>query len=256
MPFDPVSYAMGAKSGSGGGGLPTPTAADLGAGLTVQATPVPGAVVVPEQTTNYVEDIDGYLLTNVNAELFVAGAKVFATIDNESVIATVEENEDFIYAEWLTENAEYTIHYDKYYEVFSAYTTLYPLPETITVSCNLAVNSYSWAVDPYGGSDVVIKIDRSIAESNLSDGELHLIRGDFAECVNRMQSELPLRILVFTNSRGENDFVYTKNYPVFSDGYANYGDCVRISVLYPAGNSGVFKTIYLTESGLSLVAPG
>ena len=238
-------------NGSGGGGLPTPTAADVGAGLTVQATPVPGAVVVPEQTAAWSDDVGGFLLTNVNAELFVAGARVFATIGDESAIATVEEDEDFISVGWNTENVGYSIDYNKYNEVFSAFTELDPPPETITVSCNLAVDSYAWAVDPYAGYDVVVMLDAQISSQSLTDAGLHLVKGSYADCVAIMASKKPISALVYYSYAA--DTYVNATYPSVVHGYWNYGDYVWLIV-----NDGrsTTKSIYLTESGLTLVAPG
>lgn len=258
-----------------GGGLPTPTAADVGAGLTVQATPVPGAVVVPEQAAAWDNYWEAYMLTNGNAALFVAGAKVVVTVDNFPRVLTVEENEDCLYATTELENGDIGILYDKGEEFFYVYDVYRdPMPETVTVSCYLVDYTYSWAVDPYAGYDVVIKLDVGNNASSLNDSKLHLMKGSYADAMAKAGRGQPISAFVYSIDIVDEATYYNQFHilEIYAD--TGYHDAVEIRIgssswlsnfVRNAENTGSVQLhnatttapipLYLTESGLSVLPP-
>ena len=71
----------GGSSAVSGSALPAVTSADVGAGLAVIKKNATGAVIVPEQTTTYDEELEYFPLTNTDASLFVEGVPVLLTVD-------------------------------------------------------------------------------------------------------------------------------------------------------------------------------
>lgn len=264
-------------NGSGGGGLPTPTAADVGAGLTVQAVHTPGAVVVPEQTAAWSDDADGFLLTNVNASLFTAGATVLVTVNGEGGVATVVDEGRFLKAEPDEAVGEvgWGIYYDSDLDVFTAWPVdLDPFPETVTASCNLAVDAYTWAVDPYAGYDVVIKLDVGDNASSLDDSKLHLVKGSYADAIAKAGRGQPISAFVYSIINYEGETYYRQFHVLEMYADIGYHDAVEISIgtspllgslVRNADNSGSVQLynattivpikLYLTESGLSVLPP-
>ena len=80
------------SGGGGGGGLPTPTTE--GAALVVGSVADPSVVILPEQTVEIEEGEIYYLPTGGDPTLFVAGAKVCITVNNESLIGIVKDDDD------------------------------------------------------------------------------------------------------------------------------------------------------------------
>lgn len=79
-----LGYSLG-KSGSGGG-LPTPTASDVGKTMMVQ--PVGGSVIAPMQSC--VPDDEGVIsISNFNTSLFTVGTTVIAEWNGEKMVGTV-----------------------------------------------------------------------------------------------------------------------------------------------------------------------
>ena len=75
-----------AENGGGGGGLPTPTASDVGKTMMVQ--PVGGTVIAPMQSC--VPDDEGVItISNFNTSLFTVGTTVIAEWNGEKMVGTV-----------------------------------------------------------------------------------------------------------------------------------------------------------------------
>ena len=144
--MDMLSYIMGAKSG--GGGLPTPTASDAGSTMTVQAVPVDGAVIAPEQTVEYDVEADRYnALTDVDLSLYVEGATVKLTIGNKAGVGELTDNGGYL--EVGFEDDEYGIWKDPELPVLYVWDNIAD-GNPITVKCNLVSYSYQWVVTPSG----------------------------------------------------------------------------------------------------------
>ena len=131
---DVIMAGVFAGGGSGGGGgLPTPTATDVGKTLVVKEIPVPGAVIVPEQTLNCVtpegEEYAVAVVTDVDASLIAYSDAMLFTFD-DTVVETQtiqmdigdfeeygfaiqfvwdEEENKFVYFLYAAEAGEHTI---------------------------------------------------------------------------------------------------------------------------------------------------
>lgn len=239
-----------AMGGSGGGSsLPAVTSADNGKGLSVQGTPVAGAVIVPEQTAAYDDYSESWLLTNCNTELFTEDATVLLTIDDHSEVCTVFAEDGHITATFSDGSGGIG------YNNGDMYAWATDGPDTLSVSCTLASYTYGWAVDPYMGYDVVVRMDKDRAANDLTDDDLHLLRGSFQDCVAKIDAALPIRACVYSHRTGANNFASVENYTVSVNGHHDYGDDVALYVTGGGGEYDSITNIYLTESGLSLTRP-
>lgn len=233
--IDPKYYDTGVHAAS---------AENEGQALVSTKKYVKGAVIVPEQT---VTTDDGYGEASLSGVITPSiGDIVIITVNDVEAVTTVYEEGDALYTDFLNDEEEGgAVDYTN--------NKLWGMPETTyTVSVYVAEPVYSWEPDPYVGYDVVIKLDNSI--ESVTDNGLHLIKGSFSKCLERMNSVLPLNVCVFFQSFGSGGYVQTSTYLVDIYGYYNYGDQIEIRVHSLGSGIASIRTIYLTESGLSLTS--
>lgn len=306
MDFDPVSYMMGQKAAGGGGGggsstlagltdvdisnptdgqtliynatsekwengaggLPAPTAADVGKVMSVVATPVPGAVIVPEQTAVQIEGEPVYMFTDGEESLFTPGTMVIINVDIPNgpsfmAISLIESSEEMPVA--LGTDAvtgePIMLGFPPDMPVGTGVIILPGLspegaPSTVTVSCSVAAYTYSWQPEPYIGYDVVVKLDDIIVSASLSDSDLHLMKGSVEECERKMLTGQPITALVYYNSMNDGSAgqfdVSFETYTTETRSTLSYGNYVVLTIKASSNNT---KRIYLTESGLTLIQP-
>lgn len=277
-PTDGQTLVYNSTSGkweNGAGGLPAPTAADVDKVMSVVATPVPGAVIVPEQTATYMSGAmpPSYLFPNDGYEsIFKPGTMVIVNVDipngpNLMAISVVIASES-------TGGIPTAIGTDAvtgeeiFFGIFPAegifsdsvgaivLPGLNPedAPSTVTVSCSVVAYTYSWQPESYIGYDVVVKLDNVIVSPSLSDSDLHLMKGSVEECDRKMLAGQPITALVYYNdiyygSAGQFD-VRSEIYTTEVRSALMYGNYVELRI--KAINTSNTKRIYLTESGLTL----
>ena len=132
--------------GSGGGGLPSVTGADVGRALVV-GSPTKGAVIVPEQTLATDEDTGEAVITNEILSLFTDGTYVIATINGNDYVGVVNGSDDpYNYVEFFDGDKSYWFGLyektegDDFEDVFAFYANV---GNTFTVSLNVA--EYGWS---------------------------------------------------------------------------------------------------------------
>lgn len=230
--------------GGGGSGLPSVSSSDLGAGLCVvkKETVTEGDVIVPEQTVTVSE---GWAeLQNTAWDDISDGVTCIAVIDGESYTATLDGDWFLAFTDSLginfAENPPYI-------------SELEDGTHTIKVCVASVSYSYEWGIDPYVGYDVVVQMDKSINNPNITDSDIHLIKGSYADCVQKAHSGLPVRSCVYLLYDDESlqECTYISDIAV----YENYGDYVDITVYKRGSDIAQYISIYLTESGISLSAP-
>ena len=228
-------------NGSGGGGLPTPTAADVGKVMAVVKTDIESEqVLVPEQTV-IVQEGEGADLTGVVSSLVAEDVQCRVVINGEEFTASIDSD---WYLE-VTYNGN-SLFFDFTENSFNASTGG---SFTVAVYATVVTSTYSWQPELYAGYDIVVMLDHDITSASLTEASLHLVKGSYADCVASMASKKPISALVYYSYVGES--YGTETYFTIIDGKWNYGDFVVLEV----HNGSTTKSIYLTESGLSLVHP-
>ena len=141
-------------------GDPLPTPTTEGAVLEVGSVADPSVVILPEQTVEIEEGENYYLPTGGDPTLFVNGAIVCITVNNESLVGTVKDDDD-IYVFFDHDCALYYAE-DKwwFYDTDSSYGG-----DPITIS--VTGTKKGW-VEGLNGADVVIR-------ANTSEGEIDSI---------------------------------------------------------------------------------
>ena len=262
-------YLAQIAEGGAGGGLPAPTASDVGKTLTVGSTPTKGAVIVPEQTLegtgDYVPVSDGV------PSLFTVGTSVIATINNEDYFGVVTEEDSVPIVSWVTDDGSYL------FDIFDGvFEFLGPPDMTCTVSLYVSALEYAWTpADPaLVNYDVVIRCDTT-SVGQLTDDKIFLVKGSYADCLNKIRNKHPIAAYVYAYSDDGQGFVQFSTIKVIGVSCdSGYHDDVEIYVL-GGGNdpsatvrnstgsdslviyntNAVRVTLYLTESGLSVSAP-
>lgn len=118
----------------------------------------------------------------------------------------------------------------------------------------LSVQNGAWGKDLFAGYDVVVRMDTTPTDYLLADDDLHLLKGSWAECVRLMDAALPIKACAFYHSESDG-FTEVETYTVSTYGYQGYGDVVDLYLTGGRIGYDNFKTIYLSESGLSVTAP-
>ena len=176
-------YALLMGGSGGGGGLPTPTANDVGAGLCVvkKATVTEGDVIVPEQTVTTGGNSHSASLSNVVTSLVAGGTECVVVINGETYTAVIDD-------EWYL----YPIGDTGCSVNFNENSFNSPEDGTYTVKVCVASVSYSyeWGVDPYAAWDFVAKINW-----DTYSGEV--VKGDYATVRAKMEAHTPCAFLVF-----------------------------------------------------------
>lgn len=166
---DVLTVVDGAWDKAASTGLPAVTSADNGKGLSVQGTPVAGAVIVPEQTASYDEDNSWYPLSNFNLSLFTEGVTVLLTIGEQSEVCTVMTDGQNAWVSFSDGSAG--IEYSG--GLAGAWIETADPPATLTVSCALATFNYGWAVTP---QSLLVPVlwdnDNSRNEAQMTAGEI------------------------------------------------------------------------------------
>lgn len=163
--------------GSGGGGaLPEPTVE--GDVLAVGKVADPSVVILPEQTVEYDESENGWVLTGGNPSLFEAGAKVCITVNGESEITVVEYDADNNRYFAYTKNEADCLNYYPEIPLWAYLSDVLSAEDPITISVVGVKNAWVETTEiPYSGYDVVILIknneisvfDAQILKGNLDD---------------------------------------------------------------------------------------
>ena len=234
--MDMYSLLMG---GGSGGGLPSVSSSDLGAGLCVVKTPVEGDVIVPEQTATYDEEVARYDLSNTNPSLFTEGATVMLTIGDYSGVVTV-------YDDGILIAEEYYGQYGIYLEDGALYAwDAFADGEPITVKCSLVSYSYEWGIDPYVGYDVVIEANHYQLEG-VSGATLK--KGTYADMLNKMSSGKFTSFAVYGVKNSGTNSPYYVQYGVqwaLMSSYVATGEPFDIEVYI---SEAVDQTIYTTTT--------
>lgn len=119
--------------------------------------------------------------------------------------------------------------------------------------------------------DIVIKTDVSFAAQTFDESKLHLLKGSYELCAEKVANEEPINVMVFFSSyTDENSWSYADYKSTFTidAGYNDYG-LIVVETSYSAsvrkgddsgstyvyGASLDYKNIYLTESGITLTRP-
>lgn len=185
--------AIAENGGSGGGGLPAVTSADVGKGLSVQRTQTGTQVLVPEQTVRagYDEATDEGVdapLVGANVSLFTVGTVVSGTINGYPVWGVGERMDEGIYAEMLYDGAGAPPedYQSVYIEIYSETQTLMLVAErdiaAYTVSFNVLDYEQHWVKEyPF---DLVVKLDD---EPHIAT-EATLIRGSAKDVITKTQT--------------------------------------------------------------------
>ena len=135
----------------------------------------------------------------------------------------------------------------------------------------LTVVEGAWAkAEPTPVYDIVIRTDVGL-DGTVQDSNLHLLKGSYELCAEKVANEEPINVRVFFSEyTDENSWYYVEYKSTFTvdAGYNNCGLIVvetssNASVRNSAdsgstiiyGASEGHKTIYLTESGISLTQP-
>ena len=159
------------------GGLPTPTAEDVGKTMVVTENTVKGDVIVPEQSVTLSED-DYPPLVNTNIELFVEGAAVIATINGTDYSGVVIDDGGL----WVTLGDSYSIYLDDrdnqlYFDADY---------DTYTVSLNATASDYEWspvAIDEFPEYDIVI---------SKSGGSYNILKGSYSDTYTKTISDVSI----------------------------------------------------------------
>lgn len=132
-----------AKKLSGGSGLPTPTANDIGKVATVAGETSKGAVIVPEQTVD-----GGTEIHNANASLFTVGAICVTTYDGADYVGTVTEYKG---------SSRLIINDDTYLSLANNVISLNTFDvDSHTISVNLAQTTPAWGMSAPGGGVILV----------------------------------------------------------------------------------------------------
>ena len=265
--------AGGGGGGGGGGGLPTPTTE--GAVLEVGSVADPSVVILPEQTVEPTEDFD-YIPVGGNPSLLEGGMKVSITCNGETSIATVADNGEFglfiPFTPWGSID-EGLVYRDDAWAFYDDVDHL--LGDPLTISVVGVKQAWVEKDDPFIGFDLVVKLDSGAMLNNPTDDDVHLVKGTYAECMDKVAHGLPIFVYVYAISTNDDEIYYYQFpiYTIYAD--AGYHEAVEIriyknfephlSVRDAAGTSAVTiygadvwdKTIvlYVTESGVSFTAP-
>lgn len=263
-------FMAGGGGGGGGGGLPTPTTE--GAVLEVGAVADPSVVILPEQTVDVSEYPGEYVVTALNE--IENGTRVIITVNGESAetIAIVDEEENRtaipyppfgVDSELVWDGDDFSVFYDE--------GNLDGAPLTISV---VGVKN-GWVEDPYGAYDIVVKVDESNNLQNLTDDDIHLVKGTYNKAINKVEHGYPLSVLVYGIDTQNDETYYAQFFiqSVYAD--VGYHDTVEIRVfksyepqasvrdaggtssttIYGAALDGHIVRLYISESGISVTPP-
>lgn len=140
---------VGASGLEWGNPLPVPTTE--GDVLAVGKVADPSVVILPEQTVEIEEGETYYLPTGGDPTLFVVGAKVCVTVNNESVVGVVVEDDAF----FVAFDHECAFVYDGYTEKWMFYDSdSYYGGDPITISVTGTKNAWT---ERTNDADVIIK---------------------------------------------------------------------------------------------------
>lgn len=93
----------------------------------------------------------------------------------------------------------------------------------------LAVNgSGEWAAEQYAGYDIVIKVDDSKLDENITSDMIHLLKGDYNSCIAKSMAGYPIIALVYGVYSDEQE-VYAQNFMVYGT-YVDKGDSNSIII--------------------------
>lgn len=265
IPFDP------------GSALPPVTSTDEGSALVVKKVYKPGAVIVPEQTCVYDEEINGTETSNPNSDLFVVGTKVIATLNGEKFgMGTVTESDDEVGA--YIADVTYGIYFWKFNNklLVNCYdlSADEPIP-TYTCSLSVAEETYEYALDPYPGYDVVFKTTVTDTEQ-ITAQNTTIEKGSWAEVFSlAKEGKVPRVKVIGEYIESESEF-YVCEYNVFGTYFdVGYNDALRVFVtggysvnrslatlyapqtatgtnLLPRYAPNCYVTLLLTESGIRI----
>ena len=156
MANDLIAAGICAEISGGSGGLPTPTAEDIGKVATVVGETSKGAVIVPEQSVT-VSGEDGAVLSNANISLFTVGTYCTVTINGTDYSGTVEERRE-------TPMLAISLgvgHGEAIFGAINGNLILVAENGTYTVSVNVASTSVSYGLSAPSGGVLVVNATRS-----------------------------------------------------------------------------------------------
>ena len=144
----PTASSISDSTGGGSGGLPTPTAEDVGKVLTVVEKYTTSGTVVPQQTVE--NTVEGVTLTGTDASAFVDGASILLTLSNAALnvaeVLLVRNNKgelQLIYSYAGVSYFVYKIGNDLKYRIYAQSGVEVPVSSTIKLET--VSESYEWA---------------------------------------------------------------------------------------------------------------
>lgn len=217
--MDMYALLMG---GGSGGGLPTPTAADVGKTMMVQAIEAEGDVIVPEQTVAYDTDWDYFMpVLNVDTDKFTDGTKAKLIINDDSYVGIITEG----YIGNGDTGDTMGFFYDLEAENWVAYYT--PdggSPESITIKVVAIAETYQWTpTNPY----LICRLDP----------DTERLDHTYKEIIDAMKSGT---IVLAPNTNMDYDFahvMYITRGRLVNSNYLLYVDGNTGNAMYDAGNS-------------------
>lgn len=206
------------EDGLAAGALPEPTTE--GDVLAVGKVADPSVVILPEQTVEIEEGETYYLPTGGDPTLFVDGEKVCVTVNNESVVGVVVEDD----ALYLSFDHECAFVYDGYEEKWMFFdSNSYYGGDPITISVTGTKPAWVETTEsPYSAWDAVFRITFTL---DAPIGDIIYNKWSFEDLVAKMiTNKMPCAFLVgFVDERNSNYyFMETK-----AKGYL-YGDSAII----------------------------
>ena len=168
--------------------LPTPTTE--GAVLEVGSVADPSVVILPEQTVEFDEEMNGYIPVGGTPSVLEEGLKVCVTVNGTSQIVSVTTDSGGTSWGFGETGLWYVLEEEPNFWIFSGDYD----GEPVTIS--VMGIKLEWGEDPFGDYDIVVRSSDS-ALSTISADELTLVKGGYLAALERAKKGLPIRCYAY-----------------------------------------------------------